>query len=71
MKDRQNNDFFTKDLSKLGRDLSSTLIVDDTYLSFCLQPGNGILINKYLGSENDKSLLGLPKILANKLMTKL
>jgi NLI interacting factor-like phosphatase len=31
-----------KDLSRLGRDLARTVLVDDTPLAFCRQPDNGI-----------------------------
>lgn len=31
-----------KDLSRLGRPLSRTVLVDDTPLAFCRQPDNGI-----------------------------
>ena len=55
---------FIKDLSKIGRDLSKTLIVDNNPHSFKYQYENGILINSYYGEENDdKSLIELQKIL--------
>ncbi len=31
-----------KDLSRLGRDMARTVLVDDTPLAFCRQPDNGI-----------------------------
>ena len=55
---------FIKDLSKIGRDLSKTLIVDNNPHSFKLQHENGILINSYFGEKNnDKALIELQKIL--------
>ncbi len=38
-----------KDISKLGRDLSKTIIVDNLSSNFRLQPDNGVLINSWYG----------------------
>ena len=54
---------FIKDLSKIGRDLSKTLIVDNLPHSFKFQYENGILISSYYGEEEDKALIELQKIL--------
>ena len=55
---------YIKDLSKIGRDLSKTLIVDNNPHSFKFQHENGILINAYFGEKsNDKALIELQKIL--------
>ena len=55
---------YIKDLSKIGRDLSKTLIVDNNPHSFKLQYENGILISSYYGEKNDdKALIELQKIL--------
>ena len=55
---------YIKDLSKIGRDLSRTLIVDNNPHSFKFQHENGILINSYYGEKNDdKALIELQKIL--------
>jgi Dullard-like phosphatase family protein len=55
---------YIKDLSKIGRDLSKTLIVDNNPHSFKFQHENGILINSYFGEKNDdKALIELQKIL--------
>ena len=54
---------FIKDLSKIGRDLSKTLIVDNLPHSFKFQYENGILISSYYGEEEDKALIELHKIL--------
>ena len=55
---------FIKDLSKIGRDLSKTLIVDNNPHSFKFQYENAILISSYFGEKNDdKALIELQKIL--------
>lgn len=54
-----------KDLNKLGRDLSKTVIVDNTPLSFQLQPHNGIYIRTWRSDPNDRALLKLSSILAD------
>ena len=58
---------YIKDLSKLGRDLSRTLIVDNLPQSFKFQHENGILISSFYVDENDKkddrALIELQKIL--------
>ena len=45
-------DKFVKDISKLGRDLARTIIVDNEKSSFSLQKRNGILIKPFSGEEN-------------------
>ena len=55
---------YIKDLSKIGRDLSKTLIVDNNPHSFKFQHENGILISSYFGEKNnDKALVELQKVL--------
>ena len=44
---------FVKDLSKIGRDLSKILIVDNNEENFELQKENGILIHSYYGMDSD------------------
>ena len=57
---------YIKDLSKLGRDLSKTLIVDNLPHSFKLQRENGILIKSFFAdNKNDKVLFELQRILIN------
>jgi Dullard-like phosphatase family protein len=64
-----NNDF-VKDLSKIGRDLTKVIIVDDKPYNFILQMENGIAIRPFWGDESDKekndvALLNLFKILVD------
>ena len=55
---------YIKDLSKIGRDISKTLIVDNNPHSFKFQHENGILISSYFGEKNnDKALVELQKLL--------
>ena len=57
---------YIKDLSKLGRDLSRTLIVDNFPYCFKLQRENGILIKSFFADNtNDKVLFELQRILIN------
>lgn len=64
---RRNCDFrdgvYMKDLSKLGRELSKTLIVDNNADNFQLQPDNGILIKSWYGEEGDQALKNLGPLL--------
>ena len=52
-----------KDLSKLGRDLSKVIIVDNLKENFRLQPNNGIFIKTWTNDINDVQLKDLLKIL--------
>ena len=54
---------YVKDISKLGRDLSKTIIIDNDLGCFYLQPENGILIKSFNGEKDDKNLFSLIKIL--------
>ena len=55
---------YVKELSKLGRDLSKVIIVDNLSQCFKLNTENGILISSFFGEdENDKALIELQKIL--------
>ena len=60
-----NNDF-VKDLSKLGRNLSKVIIVDNMPQNYQLQPNNGINIRPFWGKDqNDMALKDLIDILLN------
>ncbi len=54
---------FCKDLSKIGRDLGRTIIVDNLEENFKLQPNNGIHIWTWLDDMKDTQLDDLGKIL--------
>ena len=50
---------FIKDLSKLGRNLAKTIIVDNVAENFQLQPENGIFIKTWVNDLNDQALIKL------------
>ena len=54
---------YVKDISKLGRNLSKTIIIDNDLGCFYLQQENGILIKSFEGKEDDNKLLNLHQIL--------
>ena len=54
---------YVKDISKLGRNLSKTIIIDNDLGCFYLQQENGILIKSFEGKEDDNKLLNLYQIL--------
>ena len=54
---------YVKDLCRLGRDLSQTIIVDNSPLSYVFQPGNAVPISTYLGDLNDRGLFSLLPLL--------
>ena len=57
------NTFFTKDLSKLGRDLKDIIIVDNSPLAFSLNKENGIPIVSFFEDKADRELYNLIPIL--------
>ena len=54
---------YVKDISKLGRDLSKTIIIDNDLGCFYLQQENGILIKSFNWEKDDKNLFNLLNIL--------
>lgn len=54
---------YVKDLSRLGRELSQTVIVDNSPLSYIFQPGNALPITGFLGDPNDQALSELMPVL--------
>ncbi|KAJ3155464.1 mitochondrial inner membrane protein required for protein import [Geranomyces variabilis] len=47
---------YVKDLSKLNRDLSKTIILDIDPASFQLQPENGLVLKPWTGDRSDREL---------------
>lgn len=54
---------FQKDLSRLGRDLSQTLIIDNSPVCYEMQPENGIHILSWFENPNDTELLKMIPII--------
>lgn len=52
-----------KDLSKLGRNLAKTLIIDNLPENFSIQPENGIYIQSWFGEPEDRALFELAPLL--------
>jgi CTD small phosphatase-like protein 2 len=57
------NNVNVKDISKLGRDLSKVIIIDNISDNFQKQSENGIFITTWLGNEKDTELYDLIPIL--------
>ena len=53
------DDTLIKDLSKIGRDLTKTIIVDNVAENFQKQPENGILIKSWYDDPKDDALFEL------------
>jgi len=54
---------YVKDLSRLGRDLSQTLIIDNSPYSYIFQPDNAIPISSWFSDQNDRQLYEIIPIL--------
>ena len=54
---------YIKDLTRIGRDISRMIIVDNVAENFQLQPDNGIYISSWFDDVNDVALLQLMPIL--------
>ena len=50
---------FVKDLSRLGRPLSRTILVDNSPVAFTLQPDNAVPITSFYGDPRDTALEAL------------
>lgn len=57
---------FVKDLSRIGRPLNKTIIVDNVAENFSLQPDNGIFIKSWFDDTSDTALLELAPLLKRK-----
>ena len=57
------NTSFVKDLKKLGRDLKDIVIVDNSPISYALNPENGIPILSWFDDKNDRELYNITPIL--------
>lgn len=57
------NGYYVKDLSRIGRDLSKTIIVDNIAENFQLQKHNGILIHTWISDPKDHCLFELAPFL--------
>ncbi|CAG9320127.1 unnamed protein product [Blepharisma stoltei] len=55
--------FYTKDLSRLGRNIERVIIVDNMAENFRMQPDNGILIRTFIDDMTDNALLELLPLL--------
>lgn len=66
---RQHTDFsnnvYQKDLSKIGRELSRTIIVDNNAENFQLQPDNGVYIQSWYNDPQDQGLAKLCPLLTD------
>lgn len=60
---------FVKDLSRIGRDLCHTLIIDNIRDNFMLQPHNGIYIYTWIDDPNDTALPDLVPVLRELITT--
>ena len=54
---------YLKDIAKLGRDLTKTIIIDNASDNFQLQTDNGIFITTWIDDENDTALYDLIPVL--------
>ena len=50
---------YVKDLSKLGRDLDRTIIIDNSPASYLFQPQNAIPCSSWFDDKNDTLLQGM------------
>lgn len=61
---------YVKDLSRIGRDLNHTLIIDNIADNFMLQPHNGIYIYTWIDDPTDTALTDLIPVLRELVQTR-
>jgi len=61
---------FVKDMSRLGRDLDRTLMIDNVQENFMLQPNNGIFIMTWYDDAHDTALFALTPLLDELIATR-
>lgn len=54
---------YVKDLSLLGRDLASTIIIDNSPYSYIFQPDNAVPISSWFNDQNDRQLIEILPLL--------
>lgn len=57
------NGIYVKDLSKLGRDLSQVIIIDNSPLAYMKHPENAIAISSWYDDLSDQELINLSPVL--------
>ena len=57
------NTTFVKDLKRLGRDLKDIIIVDNSPVSYALNPDNGLPITSWFDDKSDRELYNITPIL--------
>ena len=57
------NTSFVKDLKRLGRDLKDIVIVDNSPISYALNPDNGLPILSWFDDKSDRELYNITPIL--------
>ena len=57
------NACYVKELKKLGRELKNIIIVDNSPMSYALNPENGIPINTWFDDKTDRELYNISSIL--------
>ncbi|CAE8608315.1 unnamed protein product, partial [Polarella glacialis] len=61
---------FVKDMSKLGRNLDTTLMIDNVQENFMLQPNHGIFIYTWYDDPEDTALYALTPLLDELITTR-
>ncbi len=59
----QINEIFVKELKNLGRDLKDVIILDNSPMSYCLNPENGLPISSWFQDKNDRELFNIIPLL--------